>query len=70
MGREAEIQRGVDETVMIAKETAERIDRIMKDDLNVSVERKKVLILGEIAVILAGLLDAKLAELGVDYEET
>lgn len=56
---------------MIAKETAERIDRIIKtDDLSVSVERKKVFVLGEIAVLLAGLLDAKLAELGVEDGET
>ena len=55
---------------MIAKETAERIDRIIKaDDLSVSVERKKVLVLGEIAILLAGLLDAKLAELGVTDED-
>lgn len=53
----------------IAEETAERIDRIIKtDDLSVSVERKKALILGEIAIILAGLLDAKLAELGAKNE--
>ena len=49
----------------IANETTERIDGIIEtDDLSVSIERKKVLILGEIAIILAGLLDAKLAELG------
>lgn len=53
----------------IAKATAERIDRIIKtDDLEVCLERKKLFVLGEIAVILAGLLDAKLAELGVDDE--
>ena len=55
----------------ITKETAERIDRIIKtDDLSVSVERKKVFVLSEIAIILAGLLDAKLAELGALGEDT
>lgn len=54
----------------IAKETSERIVEIIKtDDLSASVERKKLFVLGEIAVILAGLLDAKLAELGVDDED-
>lgn len=54
----------------IAEEAAERIDRIMKtDDLSVSLERKKVFVLSEIAVILAGLLDAKLAESGVEGGE-
>lgn len=49
----------------IAQETAERIDRIIKTgDLEVSIERKKLFVLGEIAIILAGLLDAKLEELG------
>lgn len=53
----------------IAKETAERIDRIIKtDDLEVCLERKKLFVLGEIALILAGLLDAKLAELGAEDE--
>lgn len=53
----------------IAEETAERIDKIIKtDDLSVSIERKKLFVLGEIAVILAGLLDAKLAELGAEDE--
>ena len=54
----------------IAKATIERIGEIMKtDDLSVCLERKKLLVLGEIAVILAGLLDAKLAELGVIPDE-
>lgn len=54
----------------IAKETAERIDKFIKtDDLVVPIERKKLFILGEIAIILAGLLDAKLAELGVEDED-
>lgn len=56
--------------MMIAKETAERIEKIIKTgDLSISIERKQVLILGEIAIILAGLLDAKLAELGVTDED-
>lgn len=71
MGREAEIQRGVDEAVKIAKETAERIDKIMKtDDLEVSIERKQLFVLGEIAVLLAGMLDVKLTELGVEDGQT
>ena len=54
----------------IAKETAERIDTIMEtDDLEVCLERKKLYVLGEIAVMLAGLLDAKLEELGVTDDE-
>ena len=54
----------------VAKETAERIDRIIKaDDLSVSIERKKLFVLSEIAIILAGLFDAKLAELGVEDED-
>lgn len=49
----------------IAKETSERITRIMNtDDLQVSLERKKLFVLGEIAIILAGLLDVKMAERG------
>ncbi len=53
----------------IAEETAERIDKIIKtDDLEVCLERKKLFVLGEIAVILAGLLDAKLSELGAEDE--
>lgn len=56
--------------MMVAEETAERINRIIKtDDLSVSVERKKLLVLGEIAVILAELLDVKFAELGVEDED-
>lgn len=55
----------------IAKETAERIDRIIKtSDLEACIERKQLFVLGEIAVILAGLLDAKFAELGVEDGET
>lgn len=51
----------------IAEETFERIDKIIKtDDLKVSLERKKLVVLGEIAVILAGLLDAKLTERSED----
>lgn len=47
----------------IAEETTKRIDRIIKtDDLEVSLERKKLYVLGEIAIILAGLLDAALGE--------
>lgn len=53
----------------ITKETAERIDRIIKGELSISVERTQVLVLGEIAILLAGLLDAKLAELGVTDED-
>jgi hypothetical protein len=60
----------VDEAVKIAKETAERIDKIMKtDDLEVSIERKKLFVLGEIAVLLAGMLDVKFTELGVEVED-
>ncbi len=59
----AKNERMKNERMKITKETAERIDRIIKtDDLSVSVERKKVYILGEIAIILAGLLDAKFEE--------
>ena len=51
--------------MMVAEETVERINRIIEmDDLSVSIERKKVLVLGEIAIILAELLDAKLIEMG------
>ena len=47
----------------IAEEIAKEIDRIIRmDDLSVSIEQKKVLILGEIAVTLAGLLEVKLTE--------
>lgn len=47
----------------IAEETSKRIDRIINtDDLEVSLERKKLYVLGEIAIILAGLLDATLGE--------
>ena len=49
----------------IAEEIAKEIDRIIRmDDLSVSIEQKKVLVLGEIAVTLAGLLEVKVAELG------
>lgn len=49
----------------IAEEIAKEIDRIIRmDDLNVSIEQKKVLVLGEIAVTLAGLLEVRVAELG------
>lgn len=55
----------------IVKETAEIIDRVLKtDDLSVSIERKKLLVLCEIAVILAGLLDAKLGERSDEWEFT
>lgn len=48
-----------------AEKIAKEIDRIIRmDDLSVSIEQKKVLVLGEIAVILAGLLEVKLTELG------
>ena len=47
----------------ITEKIAKEIDRIIRmDDLSVSIEQKKVLILGEIAVTLAGLLEVKLAE--------
>lgn len=46
-----------------AEKIAKEIDRIIRmDDLSVSIEQKKMLILGEIAVILAGLLEVKLTE--------
>ena len=54
----------------IAEKIAKEIDRIIRiDDLSVSIEQKKVLVLGEIAVTLAGLLEVKLVELGVEGEE-
>ena len=47
----------------IAKETADRIYKIINTgDLQMSLERKKLFVLGEIAIILAGLLDEKIAE--------
>lgn len=53
----------------IAKETANRIlDVLGRDDC--SVEEKKLFVLSEIAIILAGVLDVELAELGVDDDET
>jgi uncharacterized membrane protein YiaA len=56
----------VDEAVKIAKETAERIQDVLSSD--VSIEAKQTFALFEIAILLAGLLDAKLAELGVEDE--
>lgn len=54
----------------IAEKIAKEIDRIIRmDDLSVSIEQKKVLVLGEIAVTLAGLLEVKLVELGMEGEE-
>lgn len=51
----------------IAKETAERIKNVMEtSDYEICLERKKAYILGEIAIILAGLLDAKFAERSQD----
>ena len=51
----------------IAKETADRITRIINTgDLQVSLEQKKLFVLGEIAIILAGLLDEKMAERSED----
>ena len=48
----------------IAEKIAKEIDRIIRmDDLSVSIEQKKVLVLGEIAVTLAGLLEVKMTEL-------
>lgn len=54
----------------IAKETTQRINEIINtSDLEVSVERKKLYVLGEIAVLLAGLLDAHLLEYEVEDED-
>jgi hypothetical protein len=66
VGCETEIQRGVDEAVKIAKETAERIQDVLSSDT--SIEAKQTFALCEIAILLAGLLDTKLAELGVEDE--
>lgn len=55
------------EDMKIAKETAERIGKILKtDNLSISIENKKVLILGEIAILLAGMVDANLLGIGAD----
>lgn len=58
----------MDEAVKIAKETSERIQDVLSSDA--SIEAKQVFALCEIAILLAGLLDAKLAELGVEDGET
>ena len=50
----------------IAKETAERIQDVLSSD--VSIEAKQTFALFELTLLLAGLLDAKLAELGVEDE--
>lgn len=54
----------------IARETHERVNKVYNaTPAEMSAEDKKVWLLGEIAVLLAGLLDAKLAELGVTPDE-
>lgn len=54
----------------ISRETQERVNKVYNAPFTeMSAEDKKVWLLGEIAVLLAGLLDAKLAELGVTPDE-
>lgn len=51
----------------IAKETAERIQDVLSSD--VSIEAKQTFALFEIAILLAGMLDVKFTELGVEVED-
>lgn len=54
----------------ISRETHERVNKVYNvPSTEMSAENKKIWLLGEIAVLLAGLLDAKLAELGVVPDE-
>lgn len=53
--------------MMIAKETAKRIVEVL--DTDCPIENKELRILCEMTIILAGLLDAKLAELGAEDED-
>lgn len=54
----------------ISRETQERVNKVYNASFTeMSAEDKKIWLLGEIAVLLAGLLDAKLAELGVTPDE-
>ena len=54
----------------ISRETTERVNKTSKvSPLEMSAEDKTGWMLGEIAILLAGLLDAKLAELGVTPDE-
>lgn len=54
----------------ISRETNDRVNKVYNaTPSEMSKEDKAIWLLGEIAVILAGLLDAKLAELGVNDED-